>query len=254
MKMGDRALCDQAPIVDIPANGHAKPVSIVMPYYENPKFLEKQMRHWLGWDEDIQSWVKIVIVDDGSPYQPASSVIRSFGRDFPIKIDLYRIDVDERWNWIAARNIGMTYANGWCVLTDMDHMIPEVTMECLIRGEHRDDTIYRFSRTERGEKPIHPHPNSWFMTKQMFWKTGGYDEALSGYYGTDGEYRSRCAGTAPIRILTNTLDRYEHQLDASTSRYLRKQPEDAEVKRIISKRKKGWKPRTLSFPYHQVEL
>ena len=224
-----------------------------MPYYENPAFLAEQIRKWHSWDEDIQSWVKAIIVDDGSPNFAAASVVKSFN-GLPFPIDVYRLEVDVRWNWIAARNIGMHHATGWCVLTDMDHVIPETTMDCLIRGHHESNTIYRFSRTERGDKAIHPHPNSWFMTKEMFWEIGGYDEALSGFYGTDGEYRTRCSGTAPIRILSNALDRYERMGDASTVKYLRKQPEDAEVKRIIGRRRKGWRPRTLSFPYHKVQV
>ena len=42
--------------------------------------------------------------------------------------------------------------------------------------------------------------------------------------------------------------------DSSTTRYLRKQPEDAGVRQIIAARGKHWTPRTLSFPYHEVHV
>lgn len=88
----------------------------------------------------------------------------------------------------------------------------------------------------------------------MFWRIGGYDEALSGYYGTDGDYRRRCAATAPIRILRDKLIRHEFFMDSSTTRYLRKQPEDSAVSRIVAQRGNGWKPLTLSFPYREIHL
>jgi hypothetical protein len=114
--------------------------------------------------------------------------------------------------------------------------------------------IYGFSRKEYSGEPIPPHPNSWLMTRALFWKIGGYDEKLSGHYGTDGDWRRRMALKAPIHILSDRLIRHEYQADSSTTAYLRKQPQDAEVKRIIAKRGKHWKPLTLSFEYAEVPL
>lgn len=114
--------------------------------------------------------------------------------------------------------------------------------------------IYRLSRREHTGKAIHPHPNSMLMTRAMFWKVGGYDEELSGHYGTDGDWRRRCAATAKVLTLSDELVRHEYVGDSSTSGYLRKQPQDAGKKAIIARRGKGWRPKVLSFPYHEVEL
>jgi len=179
------------------------------------------------------------------------------GIDVDFDRRLFRIEVDVRWNWLAARNIGAHRAlSEWVMLTDIDHILTAETFDRLVYGVHLQHLIFRFSRREYGtQQPIHPHPNSWLMTKRMYWKVGGYDEALSGYYGTDGDYRRRCAATAPIRILTDELIRREHDGDSSTTHYRRKQPEDAAVKEIVRKRpRQGWKPKTLSFPYHEVKL
>ena len=86
----------------------------------------------------------------------------------------------------------------------------------------------------------------------MFWRVGGYDETLSGHYGTDGDWRRRCAATARMQILEDRLIRQEHDGDSSTTRYLRKQPEDAQVKHLVAARGTHWRPKTLSFPYHEV--
>jgi Glycosyl transferase family 2 len=236
--------CDDAPVVVVPLKSKARLFTLIMPYYDNPRFLERQIMHLL-----LLGSMEIIIVDDGSPTWSAEEVMRRWAQP---NVRLFRIDVDVRWNWLAARNVGAHHAKTeWMMLTDMDHMLPEGTWTTLAYGEFDPGTIYRFSRV--GAK-THPHPNSWFMTRDMYWKIGGYDEALSGHYGTDGEYRRRCAATAPIRIMADPLELHEHEEDASTRGYLRKQPEDARGKQLVKARRAGWKPKVLSFPYHEVEL
>ncbi len=236
---------DNSPLVKIQP-GPAKPVTFIYPYYQNPGFLERHFDTWHRYPEAVKAHLSAIVVDDGSP-QPA--VLRGL---LPFPVRLFRITVDVRWNWLAARNIGMNYAAGWCVLTDMDHVITAEVADRLIHGVHDDGIIYRFSRCEHTGEKIHPHPNSMLMTRAMFWKIGGYDEALSGHYGTDGDWRRRCAATAPVRLLPDELVRYEFVGDSSTQAYKRKQPEDAGKKAIIAKRGRGWRPRVLSFPYHEV--
>jgi len=54
--------------------------------------------------------------------------------------------------------------------------------------------------------------------------------------------------------MTDELYRYEHYEDSSTTRYKRKQPEDAGVKQMIRARGPNWKPKVLSFPHHEIKL
>lgn len=246
--------CDDAPIVDVPRGVSMKKITAIYPYYENPLFFAYQLNVWAQYKANVGDHVSFIVVDDGSKITKASEMLRVASLR-PRDIRLYEIEVDVRWNWLAARNIGAHHADDqWVLLTDMDHVITEEVLYELIRGDHDPFKIYRFSRREHHGKQIHPHPNSWFMTKRMFWRVGGYDEALSGHYGTDGEYRRRCAATAKINILTDELVRHEYIDDSSTTHYLRKQPEDAAVKRMIRARPSNWKPKTLSFPYHEVKL
>jgi hypothetical protein len=245
--------CDDAPIIEVPAGTSRKRVTMVYPYYDNPEFFCEQIVRWQAWPDIVKYYTSLIVVDDGSPTAPAVEVMRLCRAPFEPR--LFRIHVDVRWNWLAARNIGAHHAtDDWLLLTDMDHVVHAATMNALQLGLHEDSMIYRFSRVESTGEVIHPHPNSWFMTREMFWVVGGYDEALSGYYGTDGEYRRRCAAAAPIGIMTNTLERHEHIGDASTLGYKRKQPEDARVKMIIRSRGPKWSPRVLSFKYDEVKL
>jgi hypothetical protein len=196
--------------------------------------------------------LRVIVVDDGSPQHPASDILCGFALNFPIR--LFRVGVDVRWNWLAARNIGMHYADGWCLLTDMDHLVPEDTLRAVVFGELKERAIYRFLRREHTGERIHPHPNSMLMTHQSFWHVGGYDEALSGHYGTDGDWRRRCAAARSVYTLPCSLERHEYVQDSSTVHYKRKQPEDAGKKAIIARRGAGWKPKVLSFPYEEVAL
>lgn len=240
------------PTVAVPRGETIKPVTLIYPYYDNPAFLARQVAHWATFPAELAARFSAIIVDDGSP-SPAVDVLSRVAMPFPLR--LFRIEKDVRWNWLAARNLGAHHAGaGWLLLTDMDHMLPWATAEALTTGAHAPGVIYGFSRSEATGQALAPHPNSWFLTRDMFWKVGGYDEALSGYYGTDGDYRRRCAQTAPIQILCDELVRHEFDGDSSTTRYKRKQPEDARVRQIIATRGKGWRPRVLSFPSHEVGL
>lgn len=245
--------CDDAPVVKIPRVKTPKSFTLIMPYYENPVTLAAHVRRWEGWPPELRERIEGIVVDDGSPGHPASRVLQGIWQPFPLR--LFRINADVRWNWLAARNLAFDRAGaGWCLVTDIDHAVPVETVAALISGGHDPEVIYRFSRAEHSGHSIPPHPNSWFLTKEMFWRTGGYDEALSGYYGTDGEYRRRAARTAPVRILADRLVREEHVRDSSTVRYLRKQPEDRAVQGIVAARGKNWTPKVLSFPWHEVDL
>ena len=240
------------PKVNAPQGAEPKRVTFIYPYYQNQQFLRAQLSWWGTFPASLRQHLSAIIVDDGSP-EPASGVLRYVAHPFPIR--LFRIQQDVRWNWLAARNIGFHHAeDGWCLVTDMDHVVPETTATSVVYGKHDPNVIYGFSRREFTGETINPHPNSWLMTREMFWKVGGYDETLSGHYGTDGDWRRRMAAVADIHILTDRLIRHEYQQDSSTTTYKRKQPQDAAVKGIIAKRGKGWRPKTLSFPYEEVAL
>ena len=246
--------CEKLPLVHIPQGAEPKPVTMVYPFYRNQQFLRQHLAWWSTFPASLRAHLSAIIVDDGSP-EPAADVLQcgEFAMPFPVR--LFRIQKDVRWNWLAARNIGFHHApDGWCLVTDMDHVVPESTATAAVYGKHDPGAIYAFSRREHSGALAAPHPNSWLMTRKMFWRVGGYDEALSGFYGTDGDWRRRCAATAPMYLLSDRLIRHEYQQDSSTTAYLRKQPEDAAVKRIVSARVKGWKPKTLSFAYDEVPL
>lgn len=228
----------------------AKSVTIVLPFYNSHEFFKTHMETWWNYPEAIRQYLSAVIVDDGSP------VPATLPEVLPFSMRLFRIEVDIAWNWLAARNIGAHYApDGWMLLTDMDHVLPEATSYALINGRHDPNVVYAFSRREHTGQAIHPHSASFFMTKKMFWAIGGYDEALAGVYGTDGSYRKRVASAAAMKLLPQELIRYEYVADSSVTTYERKTPamREARRKRFASV-SPGAPPKVLSFPFHEVAI
>ena len=225
-------------------------VTLVSAYYENPGMLEFQYDTWRDLPEAIKKNLKIILVDDGSPKNPAKH------RNVGVDVQIYRVGVDVRWNQDAARNIGVHHAQTpWIMLTDMDHVVTADTWQHLM-DEYllSEKEIYTFRRVRAPDMTEHkPHPNSWFLAKEIFARIW-YDERFAGYYGTDGDFKLRALRVARIVQLKAQLITFSREVipDASTTAYTRKEPWDFEnVKRIRAQR--GSAPaKKLTFPYVRV--
>lgn len=238
-----------------------RPLTICLPYYMNPGMLAVQYQAIAALPDALREHLQLVIVDDGSPVHPAGSVLR-FGLDVSVKI--YRITVDVRWNQDAARNLAAAQAEtDWLLLTDIDHIPTQAAFEFLMTAKLDEATVYRFGH--RLDAPhltpkikhgcMHPHPNSWVMTKALYDRIGGYDEALAGNYGTDGDFTRRAKAEAALVELPIALVRYPREVvaDASTTTLERKNLDDkARIRAIMKGRGEGWRPLRGSFPWERV--
>ena len=229
-------------------------VTIILAYYENAGMLDEQCAYLAALPEDMRAHLRLIVVDDGSPNAPAR------GSDIGLPFEIYRTLVDVRWNQDFARNLGVHHAPpGWMLLTDMDHRPPRETLRALIEGDYDERAAYKFKRVSMPRlDPYKPHPNSWFLTKALYDKAGGFDERFAGYYGTDWDFRDRLQKAArEITMLDEILIRYPREVipDASTTTYARREkwdgPNIAKIKEARA-REKGWQPKRLSFPWEKV--
>jgi len=231
----------------------AESITLVMAYYENGKMLD---RHFEEWNKYPDFNFKIVLVDDGSQIDPALPHIQKI--KFPL--NLYRVKVDKPWNQNGARNLGMTFTKGWCLLTDMDHLLTVDQFSVLTRMNLDPETYYVPGRKRAVDKDWYKkHPNSYILTNDMYWKAGGYDETYCGFYGTDSTFRNALASVGNRVELDHkfylTLFGREVIPDASTTNYgrkgtqfhLRRNPE-------LTQRRKNKTPpiEPLNFPWERL--
>ncbi len=197
-------------------------ITIVMAYFENGGMLDLHLKEWEQYT-DKDRW-RVILVDDCSNRDPALPHIRDVGID----LSLYRITTDRAWNQNGARNLGMKHASGWCLVTDMDHLLT-ADQAARLQSVNLDGNQKRYYRPQRmraatGER-YKQHPNTWIIHDSKYWLAGGYDERYCGYYGTDATFRrnlERTLGPASQIDITLMLYGREVQKDASTVDYGRK--------------------------------
>lgn len=241
-------------------------LTLVMPFYRNCEMLARQYETWAGWADKRKRRLEVILVDDGSP-EPAADVPRP--QDLPA-LRIYRVTEDRPWHQHAARNLGAHVAeNGWLLLTDMDHVLTDDAARLILKkmdAGHLDHRmIYMLDRVEAdtGEPTRNeyghrkPHPNSFVLTRKLYWKIGGYDEDYCGIYGTDGLFKERAFKIARKGHLDVPLVRYWRDLvpDASTNAP-RKEGRDPNAKAAVLKAKaergEQGMVRVLQFDWERV--
>jgi len=241
-------------------------ITLIMPFYRNCEMLKIHYRNWASWPENLKEKYNIIIVDDGSP-EPAVDVPRLY--DLP-SLSIYRVLEDRLWHQHAARNLGAHVANdGWLLLTDMDHLLTEENAYALSKRVRvlNENIFYMLNRVEvtTGKQTTtvdgnpKPHPNSFVMTRDLYWKIGGYDEDFCGIYGTDGLFKARAMKVASKGFLNKvSLIRYWRDIvpDASTVGIPRKEGREVGAReRIFAEKAMCGDPnsvKVLQFPWEQV--
>ena len=173
-------------------------LSIVIPYYNNRRTLEKAIGVWTSYSDRALQAIEILLVDDCSP--PVSAAIRILRRFKTllrtVNLRVFRVKVDISWNQPACNNIGFFHSTApWVFRTDIDHWLSNSTLTELLFGGHLCNDkpgAYLLSRLSfRDAKPLTPNPNIYVIHQSLLKSVKGYDERYSGHYGDDIAFRLR---------------------------------------------------------------
>lgn len=238
-------------------------ITFVYSYYDNPRMFEEHIKIWQSYPGNIKNLLEFIVTDDCSPNHPASDVARRI-KPYDIDLKIYRIQKDIPWNWRMARNVGAHHAAlQWVLTTDMDHLIPVDTAEYITTANLDERIVYQFEREDAPNRtPYKPHNDSYLMTKQTYWKIGGYDEDFAGTYGTADwpppAYGTKVKKIAKIIRLPVALVRYPREVVADSScprdllilKGLENDKKKAEI--TAMKKRTGRGIMTLQSPYERV--
>lgn len=232
-------------------------LNLAFPFYENRGVLLKHLETWLTYPEEIRNAMTVTIADDGSPTNPAAECVPA---DYPIDVRIFRVLVDLPWNQCGARNLAMLHApDEWVLVTDADHVLEADDARKLLALKTHGKCFYVPGRRLAADRsPYKRHPNSYYLTRELFWKVGGCDEDFQGHYGSDSTFRRGIEAIAYRQDTDACLTLYGRDVipDASTTAWGRKDSEYASslVPALRAKRKMGpYKPeRPIRFPWERV--
>jgi hypothetical protein len=153
-------------------------LTLITHVYNAQQPVDRQLALWRQFDPALLARLKFLVIDDHS--------------DTPLQVDrtgldlrLVRVDDDIDWNMPGCRNLAATLAETpWMLFFDVDNVAGEASLQKIADALPRLDQsrLHVFRRTENGVD-VEPHINSFLITRQGFFKAGGYDEDFSGHYG-----------------------------------------------------------------------
>lgn len=224
---------------------------MVYAYYRNPQMLARQFETWASYPAELLDRVEFIVVDDGSP-EPAAEVPRP---SIPLRI--FRALKDEPWHQDGARNLGALHArNEWIFFGDMDHVVPESSLRAMLSHKSHPFHFYRFPRRlVDGSRAIKPAVNIFAVTRDVFWKTGGYDERYCGAYGSDHDFVAKIEARAERKTMECApIDVYLRSDigDACTTGLDRTGPENAAKLQRARAAARSQPPIVLGFQWERV--
>ena len=153
-------------------------LTIITHVYNAQGPVDHQLALWKQYDPALLAQLDFLVIDDHSdtPLQIDKG---------PLNLRLVRVDDDIDWNMPGCRNLAATLAaTEWLLYFDVDNVASQASIAKLVGALVTLDPLrlHVFRRIEGGVD-VEPHINSFLITRQGFWRAGGYDEDFSGHYG-----------------------------------------------------------------------
>jgi hypothetical protein len=153
-------------------------LTVITHVYNAQQPVAHQLALWRQYDPALLARLNFLIIDDHSdePLQVDAG---------PLNLRLVRVDDDIDWNMPGCRNLAATLCSTeWMLYFDVDNVVSEANLRKMVDAVPRLDAsrLHVFRRTQDGVD-VEPHINSFLISRQGFWRAGGYDEDFSGHYG-----------------------------------------------------------------------
>lgn len=165
-----------------------------MPYKDNPHMLRRHQREWASYPEAVRARLSVVIGDDASQEYPAHEAAAS---PDGYEMAIYRVQEPMVWGHFRARNLAMEHApEGMVLLVDIDHLLPADAAEHLLEVEIGPDEYGQPHRVKPDGTPHHPHHDTYFLSRALYWRIGGMNLDYAGLYGAGSIFTRRIASMA----------------------------------------------------------
>lgn len=154
-------------------------ITLITTYFEDPR----RLRDFIEKEFNETHYSELIIVDDGSPLQPALPIVL----EYPEKnIRLFRVKNDIGFNSHGARNLAMKHVETeWAYMTDIDREGVGKYAPVLWRyvtSAHPNEYFNFLLGHPRHQQITH---NDYCVKKEDWWKSGGYDEEFVNWHFGD---------------------------------------------------------------------
>jgi hypothetical protein len=180
-------------------------ITVVMTWYGQQDLLLQQVRFYADMAEKYHHRPKVIIMNDSNG--PERTYFHECINAYKGAFDIQGVDVvsnDIGFNSHTCRNLGVKIAKtDWVWLMDVDCFEQEDIYHYMRFEKELDDGMFYVPKADmdypedmtsyelldpKGLIKYVTHPNSWIMTKECFWSTGGYDIEFCGVRQGDAEF------------------------------------------------------------------
>lgn len=153
-------------------------LTLITHVYNGQAMLDEQLARWRGYAPELRARLEFLVIDDFSD-TPLKAPAQG------LNLRLLRVTDDIAWNMPGCRNLAAIQARSdWMLYFDVDQFTAESNIRMMVDALPRmnPQRLYVFRRIVDGVD-AEPHINTFLISRQGFFRAGGYDEDFSGHYG-----------------------------------------------------------------------
>lgn len=179
-------------------------ITLISTWYGQEDHLYNQCLFYSAMVEKFKYKPRVIFINDG--HEDGRAFFRETIKQHKSRFDVMGIDVmtDMGFNSHACRNIGVKHAKtDWVFLMDVDCFEGQGLYHYMRFVKKLDTKMFYVPKVDmeapeemsgyellckKGIVKYKTHPNTWLMTREAYWSTGGYDLEFQGVRHGDAEF------------------------------------------------------------------